>query len=452
MSRRKFLHLITGLLASTSMTLLSAAPAKRIVVVGAGIAGLTAAQTLRQQGHFVTVVEARDRLGGRLWTSNRWPDMPVDLGATWIHGAKDNPLSALADRIGAKRLTTRYADTITYNTSGKPLDSAASRQLERWEARISKALSAAEDADDDQSVQAAVEKALNWNSLPESGRQQVRFLLNSTLEQEYAGGIHELSAHWHDAADAFRGDDTLFAEGYQVIVRHLANGLDVQLQHVVQQVTWSDQQVTVHTDRGEFQADHAIITLPLGVLKSGQVTFSPALPARKQTAIATLGMGTLNKCYLQFPEVFWPDDQDWLEYIPAEAGAWTEWVSLTRAAGWPVLLGFNAAERGKRIEQWPDQQIVADAMQTLRTMFGANIPDPLDYQITRWNADPYARGAYSFNTVGSTPAMRDHLADSLGKTVFFAGEATARKHFSSVHGAYLSGLRAARQILELAGG
>ena len=136
MSRRKFLHMIAGLLASTSIAPPSAASAKRIVVVGAGIAGLTAAQTLRQQGHSVTVVEARDRLGGRLWTSKRWQQMPVDLGATWIHGATDNPLSALADRIGAKRLITRYANTTTYNTAGKPLNNAEIRQLEQWQARI----------------------------------------------------------------------------------------------------------------------------------------------------------------------------------------------------------------------------------------------------------------------------------------------------------------------------
>ena len=124
MSRRKFLQLFAGLLAGSTVTPLPAASAKRIVVVGAGIAGLTAAQTLRQQGHSVTVVEARDRLGGRLWTSNRWQDMPVDLGATWIHGAKDNPLSALADQLKATRLTTRYANTLTYNTQGKPLSDA----------------------------------------------------------------------------------------------------------------------------------------------------------------------------------------------------------------------------------------------------------------------------------------------------------------------------------------
>jgi monoamine oxidase len=123
---------------------------------------------------------------------------------------------------------------------------------------------------------------------------------------------------------------------------------------------------------------------------------------------------------------------------------------LMRAARLPVLLGFNAADHGRKIEDWTDEQIVASAMQTLRTLFKRNVPEPLDYQITRWASDPYARGAYSFNALGSTPRMRDHLAQSLNSKVFFAGEATERTHFGTVHGAYQSGLRAAQEIMELA--
>jgi monoamine oxidase len=117
-----------------------------------------------------------------------------------------------------------------------------------------------------------------------------------------------------------------------------------------------------------------------------------------------------------------------------------------RSAKLPILLGFNAAERGNAIEAWTDQQIVSSAMQTLRTLYGTAIPDPVDYQITRWASDPFALGSYSYNAVGSTPSMRKELAKPLANTVFFAGEASEANYFSTAHGAYLSGLRAAQEM------
>ena len=111
------------------------------------------------------------------------------------------------------------------------------------------------------------------------------------------------------------------------------------------------------------------------------------------------------------------------------------------------MLGFNAADRGREIEAWSDGQIVESAMKTLKTVFGANIPQPIDYQITRWASDPFAKGSYSYNAIGSTPKMRYALANPLNGQLFFAGEATNRDYFGTAHGAYLSGLRAARDVL-----
>ena len=113
----------------------------------------------------------------------------------------------------------------------------------------------------------------------------------------------------------------------------------------------------------------------------------------------------------------------------------------------PILLGFNAAERGREIESFSNAQIVESAMQTLKTIFGAGIPQPTDFQITRWAADLFARGSYSYNALGATPAMRNVLAAPLNRRLFFAGEATNKDYFGTAHGAYLSGLRAAKEIL-----
>jgi cation diffusion facilitator CzcD-associated flavoprotein CzcO len=103
---------------------------KRIVVIGAGLAGLAAANELQSQGQDVVVVEARDRIGGRIWTSTQWKDTPLDLGASWIHGVKGNPLTSLADEIKTPRLVTRYGRAVTYNTPGKPLTDEEEKRLD----------------------------------------------------------------------------------------------------------------------------------------------------------------------------------------------------------------------------------------------------------------------------------------------------------------------------------
>ena len=155
----------------------------------------------------------------------------------------------------------------------------------------------------------------------------------------------------------------------------------------------------------------------------------------------------LNKCYLRFSHAFWPDDIDWLEYIPQQHGEWTEWVSFQRATKLPVLLSFNAGDRGRDMEAWSDEKTVASAMSVLKTIFGHDIPHPVDHQITRWASDRFARGSYSFNALHATPAMRTALAQPLGGRLFFAGEASSKNHFGTAHGAYLSGVQAARDVL-----
>lgn len=418
----------------------------RVLVIGAGLAGLAAAQRLAQANYPVVVLEARDRLGGRIWTSTHWPDLPLDMGASWIHGLRGNPLTALARSAAVDLVTTDYDNDLIYGPSGQPLGAQELAHLANLGDRITTALVAAQGRDPDQSVQAAVRAALDWPALPLADQEQVNFLLNSTLEQEYAGGVSQLSTHWYDDGEPFPGPDALLPGGYQGLVRALAQGLDIRLQQAVQAVDWSGGAVVVTTNQATYQAERVVVSLPLGVLKSGAVEFSPPLAEAKTTAIARLGMGVLNKCYLRFPRVFWPDTVDWLEQISSPLGWWTEWVSLVPCLGQPVLLGFNAADQGREMETWSDGAIVASAMATLQRLFGPRLPEPLAYQISRWHRDRYALGAYSFNALGSTPAMRDHLAQGLAGRLFFAGEATSRQHFGTAHGAYLSGLVAAEQI------
>lgn len=451
MNRRDFL-LITGLLtlgtgACTQLPAAHTGTGRTILVIGAGIAGLATANRLLQAGQRVMVLEARARSGGRIWTSTAWASTPLDLGASWIHGVDGNPITALAESVAARLAVTSYDRAITYGTTGDELSAQEQQRLTQLQRAIERALRDAQDAETDVSVQRAVEAALDWEQLPVAAQRTADFIVNSTIEHEYGGDSRETSAFWYDAADEFDGEDVLFRDGYRTVVDLLARNVPISFNQVVQQIAWDGDGVTVTTNQGLHRADHVVVTLPLGVLQSGDITFTPALPPRKQHAIATLRMGVLNKCYLRFPTTFWPAEYDWLEYIPAQRGLWSEWVSFARLTGAPILLGFNAAAAGRTLERWSDAAIVDSAMTTLRTIFGSGIPDPEAHQITRWLDDPFARGSYSFNALGATPALRDHLAARVENRLFFAGEATSRDYFGTVHGAYLSGVRAADDVL-----
>lgn len=420
----------------------------RVIVIGSGLAGLAAAAEIKKSGHEVIVLEARDRIGGRTWTSNKWPDIPLDMGASWIHGVDGNPISRLADEIGASRIVTKYGASITYDPDGMPFDSAKEAEMASLSRALFQALREAQHMEPDRSILEALAPMLKSKAPSAKQAHLLNYILSSNLEHEYSGSLSELSAQWYDSAGEFGGEDALLANGYKAIIDHLSRDTRIDLKQVVKAIHWGSMEICVATHKSEYFADRVIITLPLGVLKNGSVHFAPALPDDMRQAIALLGMGVLNKCYLRFENVFWPADVDWLGYVSPRHGEWTEWVSFKRSANLPILLGFNAAKFGRKMETLTDEQTVASAMKTLQTIFGPDIPQPIDFQITRWASDPYAMGAYSFNAIGSTPAMRRALAKNLNNRLFFAGEASHEKFFGTAHGAYLSGISAAENLLK----
>lgn len=423
-----------------------------VLVLGAGIAGLTAARDLATQHMRVVVLEARDRIGGRLWTDRTTASIPLDLGASWIHGVQGNPLVALARRAEVRTAPTNYENLTRFDAQGRQLSPAADRAVDRRFADLSRFI-----ADErrrrarldlpDQPLAAAIADFIAARGLTGTARRELDYAVVSEIEQEWAGDVADLSFDWWDQDGELPGGDVLLLDGYDRIAALQATGLEVRLGTIVRRVERQAERVRVTTDGGVFTAPRAVVALPLGVLQA-HVSFAPALPARKLRALAHLGMGVLDKLYLRFPRPFWSGaDSELLGYVATTRGSFTEWLDLHHYTGEPVLLVFHAGSAALAVEAKSDAVLAAEAMVVLRSIFGPGAPDPLAVRTVRWGADPFSHGSYSHLRTGGVPGDYDALAAAIDGRLFFAGEATHRRFPATVHGALLSGQRAARELV-----
>ena len=412
---------------------------ERVVIVGAGVAGLAAAGELRASGfEDVVVLEARDRIGGRVWTDTIGDGFPIDLGASWIQGIDGNPITAIARENNIATHRTDWGNGVFhYHDVGEPGGSARRAMRDFW--RLA-------EEDPERSFRSVREELLTTMNFSEADGHYLDYILTTEVENEYAADLSDLSYRSVDGGSGFRGGDVVFPGGYRQIVDVLANGVAVRRGQAVTEIDHSGPAIVVTTAAGAaFEAARVIVTVPLGVLKEGFIAFRPSLPVRKTDAIAKLEMGVLNKAYLLFDDVFWDRDVERLQYVSAEGGAWAETISLYPYMGQPLLAMLNSGTYGTGLEQLSDREVVARAVAALSNMYG-DVPPPRDARITRWRSDPWTHGSYSYVPAGSSFAEHAALGEPVGDKVFFAGEATNDDYPATVHGAYLSGVRAARQI------
>jgi len=452
--------LLTGLSGTALVTAASpsyAAAARpgsrgRVVVVGAGVAGLAAARRLRARGKEVVILEARSRIGGRVHTVQGWPGVPLDLGASWIHGYRGNPLTPIARRAGAETVATSYSSGQVHvdpRLVAQGLDAPHSR---RWRRFVRASLRAADRRDHDTSIAAAIARRTRHRDLDRLERAALAFHLNATYTTEWGADPDELSA-WHgDDGREFgpTGEDLLFPHGFSQVVDHLARGLTIRRGVRVTRVARRGAGVRVETSAGPLRAEAVVVTVPLGVLKARGHDLLPDLTRDHRRAIEALGVGVLSKTFLLFEEAFWPVDVDWQEYLGPRHGAWGEWLSLAKT-GQPVLVAFHGGDRARSLEDADPGRVQREAMAALRRMFGSAVSSPIGIRTTRWSRDPHARGSYSFTAVGSSAADRRRLARPVAERIFLAGEAVEPDYHSTVHGAWLSGRHAASKLLDALG-
>lgn len=437
--------------ARTSSSIHAQGSPPSVIVVGAGISGIAAARELTSAGFRVTLLEARDRIGGRILT-DRSLGTPIDLGASWIHGVDGNPISELSKQFGIETYATDMDRALVVDFDGTEIDDEGQGEIESlFENLIQSAIEIGEELDEDISLGAGIALAVENLDRPltTSETRWLRFAKFET-ENEYGADINQLSLWWWDDEESFGGGGHLFPGGYDQVTEQIAHGLDIRLNSAVLSCSYSDEGVSVRTNQGEVTADYLIMTAPLGVLQYGDIAFDPPLPANHQTAIDRLGMGVLNKVALKFDERFWPAGTDWLNAIPpSDDRTFTEFLNLETQNDESMLVALTGGPFARTFSERENAEIISEATTVLRTMFG-EIPDPTAAVVTRWESDPFARGSYSHIPVGAEAEDYARLAEPVGDRLFFAGEHTNRAFPSTVHGAYLSGIRAANQIIDLA--
>lgn len=453
-SRRRFLKLALSLLASPRLTraarLLEPPREADVIVIGAGVSGLAAAMALRQAGRSVIVLEARDRIGGRVWTDQSL-GFPMDLGAAWLHGRDTNPLINVAQRLGMPLVETSWWDTEIHDRDGSLIpddETLASHQAFRKV--IDAVLERRRRGEADVSMEVAIRDAITQLGVP--GRPSLTDWQVAYLEDDYAEDLPRIGLRLAKLDEEFHGGDFLPTTGYAPLIQWLARDTDVRLSHRVQAIQHGQEPVSVITDRGTFRGRAALVTLPLGVLKPSArsrvaaVQFDPPLPAGKVQALERFGVGLMNKVILTFPRAFWPAQRDVLGWTGRKHGVFPFFANGQKLLGKPVLEALVVGDAARELEPLDDATTVARALDALRGMYGPGVPVPDAARVTRWGMDPFAGGSYGYGAVGAVETDRETLAANVAGRLFFAGEATHPTLPATVHGAYESGLTEAQNI------
>jgi len=449
-TRRRFLQTTTlaGAYLCFSRGATARQPTTDVIVVGAGLSGLSAARELTKAGLAVLVLEAADSVGGRTKLVNLGGVVPVDMGGMWIHGPRGNPLAVVARAAGARLQPFDWDAGPTYASEKSVL---SQKELAEDERRFARAVSFSRSWSEKLSHDAPLSEGLDAfaidGGLGEGERCALDCEVYSNVTLDYGALPAELSARWWDEGKEFGGGDCFVQGGLGGLAASLAQGLEVRTNSLVEKIDWSARPNRVVLRGGEeLQSRAVLVTIPLGALKAGSVGFVPTLPARKSKAISRLGFGSYHKAFFLF-------DED-AELPPGpiirlrnEGGLWSEWCNLSGYFGKPVLMALNGGRAARQAEGMSDDEIVQSACGYLQRFTGVRIPNPRAVVSTRWGRDPLTRGAYSFSSVGSGPDDRRALSEALPGGVYFAGEAASVDYPATAHGALLSGREAAGRIL-----
>jgi len=406
-----------------------------VVVVGAGVAGLTAAGVLARAGLEVEIVEARDRVGGRVLTDRRW-GVPIELGATWIHGRKGNPIFVRARRNG---LDLRRSRSELVASGGRPWSGEELRSLERDFRRVWQHWEGSKRPGPDRSL---------WDALPPGRIEPALEARLRDVALDYGTDLDELGLEAWEEDGIYAGGDFWVMPGMDRVIELLVDP-EVPVQHgaAVRAITTRPDGVVVQTDEATREARAAICTVPLGVLQAGAIRFAPELPDSLVHAIGALGAGRAWTVAMRLTEPVLTEPVDFVTDLGPDA-PWPDdvyWPEPAREQ--PVLVGMTVGRVALAMQEAGPEAAAERIRQTVERVTGRPAPPVTDVVVSSWSRDPHALGTWSHNPVGAPHEVRRAFASPELAPLFFAGEHTDLDYPGTLHGAWHSGRDAAERAL-----
>jgi monoamine oxidase len=435
---------------------------ERVIVVGAGWAGLTVANALRNAGVEYVLVEGRSRIGGRAHTVDVG-GVPVDLGCSWIHEPVGNPITRFAEQSGVAR---ENADIELDVATIRAYDAYADRDVTLAEKVAAfthavnfgdnQASSISAELGPRASIYDGAQVYLDRQGLQGDARRHAEFVIHLIAESGDNYEWEKISLdYWANYESPYSGvgQGEFPVGGYRRLIRSMAGDTEVRLRHRVRAIERHRRGVVVHCSAGgkrrRIRGSHVVVTVPLGVLKAGAIAFDRRLPQRKRGAIRRIGFGAFEKVAMVFDEPFWSDAAHthmlfMSDHAPLELPLW---LDLNEISGVPGLVAIGGGRCARQLYALEPDARLALALTRLEEILGRDVPQPAAWRSTDWHASRFTRGAYSTIPVGSTLAELDVLAKPVGGRILFAGEATHHR-LGYADGAMSSGIREAKRLLQ----
>jgi monoamine oxidase len=482
---------------------------KSVIVIGAGLAGLTAAQMLIDSGYDVTILEARDRIGGRIYTDTSLFDAPVDIGASWIHGDINQPLIELKEK---NNINTHVDNEtmIVYN-DGKRFTGKEMQNFEKTKDKIWGWVENQKKSPSGYNLQVVgktIGEMLEANKTKINKNNNIfDGIVYNEIWQEASdnsgSNLFNLDRKGFMLGNDVEGKEHIVVDGniqllYAVATEDTIN--KVQFDTIVTNINYTDDKVNVtDSNMNVYTSDYVVCSIPLGYLKQPKVLdtlFTPPLPKKQLLSYNKMNTGLLTKFFMLFPFTFWspedliillPEDPTSYSYKPTfidYAKGANNWTSIDMD-NWLKnlnntqlnLVNYSNVTNGKLsmlvatfpadlgwIAERIDPDMLADMIYNrlkkafsewrakhVRKNESAEIPRPTSVYCTQWSSDPFSMGAYSHIATGGTKKDVDNIRASLYSNnklkVVFCGEHTNIKYLATMTGAYLSGQDAANMII-----